>query len=293
MKKKTLGTGNSWSLVFTIGLALFNLGIFGMILLSGRKLNDRVRQNFEVQIFLEKGLDENDLKELQTLFENKPFVAHVNGKTGLKFTSKEEAGKKFIEETGEDYARFLGENPLRDAFTIKVSSEFLTSEKLKKIKEEITKIPGVFEVVYVENLVGAIQDNINKISSIALGVAGMLLLTAIWLIRNTVKLSVFSQRFLIRTMELVGAESWFIQKPYFKSMFLRGFGGGILAIVMLLTTLQFISNFYPIVKTVLIPEEFGFLLVCLPFLGAVVGIISTWLSLQKYQGKKLDDLHFY
>ena len=294
MNKKSLGTGNTWSLVFTMSLALFNLGIFGLVLLSGNQLNKFVKENFEIQIFLNKDLTMSQIQQFQEILSHKPYVAVKAGKTAIVFTSKEDAGKKFIEETGENYAQFLGENPLRDAFTIKIADKDLSAEKLKKIKTELTsQHPEVFEVVYIENLIGSIQENIRRISIISLGISALLLITAIWLIRNTVKLSVFSQRFLIRTMELVGAEPWFIQKPYIKSMFWRGLGGGLMAGFFILISLQVANNYVPQINQLLIPEQIGVLILLLPVIGSIVGALSSWMSVRTFQGRKLDDLHTY
>lgn len=294
MNKKSLGTGNTWSLVFTMGLALFNLGIFALVLLSGNQLNKFVKENFEVQIFLNKDLTMNQIQHLQESISRRPYVATKEGKPAIVFTSKEEAGKKFIEETGENYAQFLGENPLRDALTIKIADLDLSADKLKKIKDELTsQHPEVFEVVYIENLIGSIQENISRISIISLGISTLLLVTAIWLIRNTVKLSVFSQRFLIRTMELVGAEPWFIQKPYIISMFWRGLGGGLIAGFLILISIQAAKNYVPQINLLLIPEQIGLLVLVLPLTGSIVGALSSWMSVRTFQGRKLDDLHTY
>jgi cell division transport system permease protein len=294
MNKNTLGTGNTWSLVFTMGLALFNLGIFGLILLSGNQLNKFVKENFEVQIFLNKDLSMNQIQQFQNSLSQKAYVAVKEGKPAIEFTSKEDAGKKFIQETGENYAQFLGENPLRDAFTIKIADKDLSGDKLKQIKNELTSHhTEVFEVVYIENLIGSIHQNIQRISIISLWISALLLITAIWLIRNTVKLAVFSQRFLIRTMELVGAEPWFIQKPYIKSMFWRGLGGGLLAVFFILISLHIANNYVPQINQLLIPEQIGILTLLLPVIGSIVGAVSSWLSVRSFQGRKLDDLHTY
>jgi len=293
MKKRSLGTGNTWSLVFTVCLALFNLGIFGLILLSGKQLNTIVRQNFEIQIFLQKDITGQQIAEFKKYLENSSFVAKENGLSLVTFTSKEDAGKKFMEETGENFARFLGENPLRDAFTLKIAEKDLSSARMKQIKAEIAQMEGVFEVAYMEVLIGSIQENIQRVSILFLGIASILLVTSVWLIRNTIKLTLYSQRFLIRTMELVGAKPWFIQKPYVISMFWRGFAGGGLAAIFMLMGLQGAQNFLPQIHILLIPEEVALLLLSLLFIGSLIGALSSWLSVRKFQGKKLDQLHVY
>lgn len=293
MKKKSLGTGSAWSLIFTIGLALFNLGIFGLILLFGNAFNRKVTENFEVQVYLQKDIQPSSKQQFTNFIQAQPWLAKRNGKPAIRFTSREEAGQKFMEETGENFSQFLGDNPLRDAFSLGIEEAFIDASNLKKIKSAIARQPGVFEVVYIESLASAIQRNVQLVSGIFLGIGSVLLITSLWLIRNTVRLSVHAQRFLIRTMELVGAESWFIQKPYIRSMFLNGLMGGILAIIMLVFALHWGNQFIPGLHTFAKPEKIGLLLLSLPLVGACTGMLSAWQSVRSFQGRKLDDLHRY
>ena len=295
MKKKSLGkTGSSWTVIFTIGLALFNLGVFGLILLFGNQMSKIIRQNFEIQVFMNQDFDLESVKEFQKKLASEPFVArNKNGLPSINYISKEEAGQRFMVETGEDFSQFLGENPLRDAFSIKVSERYLSPEKLKEIKTTLTAIPGVFEVVYVESLIDSIQENIQKITLIFSAIAFLLVFTAIWLIRNTIRLSIYSQRFLIRTMSLVGANNWFIQKPFVWNMLLQGFIGGLLSGICLLLGLHFVKDYYPPILMVLVPEEIGFLIVTLLISGGFLGGLTSWLSIRKYINKNLDQLHIY
>jgi len=294
MKKKSLGKTGSWAVVFTIGLALFNIGIFGLILLSGNQLSRIIRQNFEIQVFMEQDFDRSKIKEFQQNLSLSDFVAKSqSGIPELEFVSKEAAGQKFMLETGEDFSQFLGENPLRDAFSIKISDSFLTTEKLKQIKTRIERMPGVFEVNYVESLVGSIQENLARVSSILSGISLLLLATVILLIRNTIRLSVYSQRFLIRSMALVGADPWFIQKPFIWNMFKQGFVGGLIAAIGLSLFLHFATEYYPPIRLVVVPEEVGLLILSIIFCGCLIGSLSTWLSVRNFLNKKLDQLHIY
>jgi cell division transport system permease protein len=159
------------------------------------------------------------------------------------------------------------------------------------IKCGLSRQKGVFEVVYIESLIDSIQDNLKKVSLLFLSIAAMLLLTSTWLIRNTIKLSIFSQRFLIRTMELVGAEPWFIQRPYVVSMLVRGVFGGGLSVILILFALQAAQTYVPQLKPLLIPEKTILLLVALPLFGGAIGSMSAWFSVRRFQGRKLDELH--
>jgi len=294
MKKKSLGKTGSWTVVFTIGLALFNMGIFGIIILSGNELSKMIRQNFEIQIFMNHDFDRVRVGSFQQKLAQQGFVA--NNKSGdqeIKFVSKEEAGQRFMVETGEDFSQFLGENPLRDAFSIKLKDSFLEQNKLKQIKTSIEQMDGVFEVIYVESLIGSIQKNLASVFSIFAGISFLLLITVVWLIRNTIRLSVYSQRFLIRSMALVGADPWFIQKPFIWSMCKQGFSGGLLSAIGLLLGIHFAGEYYPPIRQVIVPEQVGLLILCLVFIGCVLSTVSTWLSVRSFLNKGLDQLHFY
>lgn len=293
MKKKSLGTGSAWSLVFTIGLALFNLGIFGLLLLFGDEFNRKITENFEVQVYLQKEIQAPEKEDFIRFIQSRPWLAKRQNKPAIQFTSREEAGRKFMEETGENFSQFLGDNPLRDAFSLGIEEAFIEPNHLKKIKAEISARPGVFEVIYIESLASTIQRNIRMLSGLFLGIGTVLLLTSLWLIRNTVRLSVYSQRFLIRTMELVGAESWFIQKPYVLSMLVKGLIGGLLAIILLVFTLHWGNEFVPGLHSFTHPEKIGLLFIALPVIGALTGMLSAWQSVRGFQGRKLDELHRY
>ncbi len=294
MKKRRLGQTGSWSVTFTISLALFNLGLFGILLISGNQLTQMVRQNFEVQIFMHQDFDPAQVPAIAKMLAQKPYTARdANGASGVRFTGKQEAGLKFMKETGEDFIRFLGENPLRDAFSVKIQQTWLDDGRLKEIKKDMETIPGVFEVIYMESLAGSIRDNVAKVSLIFLVVSGLLLISVTWLIRNAIRLLVYSRRFLIRSMVLVGAEPWFIRKPFVYKMIRQGFYGGLLASLVLAAGMEISARYYEPLRLVFAPLHLGLLLGGLMLFGSVLGGVSAWLSVRKYSFQKLDDLHFY
>jgi cell division transport system permease protein len=294
MKKKSLGKTGSWTVVFTIALALFNIGLFGLIILSGNQLSKMIKQNFEIQVFMNQDFDRIQLRAFQQNLAAKGFVANNKaGEPEIVFVSKELAGQRFMVETGEDFSQFLGENPLRDAFSIKIKDSYLELNKLKQIKAEIEQMEGVFEVIYVESLIGSIQENLKRVFAIFAGISFLVLVTVVWLIRNTIRLSVYSQRFLIRSMSLVGADPWFIQKPFIWSMCKQGFSGGLLSAIALLLGIHFAGEYYPPIRQVIVPEQVGILILTLVFAGIILSSLSTWLSVRNFLNKGLDQLHIY
>ncbi|HRH34344.1 MAG TPA: permease-like cell division protein FtsX [Catalimonadaceae bacterium] len=290
MKKRSLGKTQSLSVIITTGLALFNLGVFGLLLLSGNRVSQMIRQNFEVQVFLNKDVDASQIQSFGDLLRGKEYLAK-NQADAIRFVSKEEAGANFRKQTGENFAEFLGENPLRDAYSFKVSEAYLDNEKLGEIKKELSQMPGVFEVVYIENLAGTIQENLARISILLISISLMLLITVVWLIRNTIRLSVYSSRFLIRSMELVGAKPGFIQMPFIKNMAIQGLWAGILSICLFQGAIYFGSTYYPPFKEILPQNELYLLEGGLILFGIVLNSICAYLSVSRFLGKALDYMY--
>lgn len=290
MKKRTIGATRPISVIVTTALALFNLGVFGILLLSGNQVSQLIRENFEVQIFLNKTVDASGVEALKAKLTEKPYLAH-NRKNAIQFVSKEEAGEKFRTQTGENFAEFLGENPLRDAFSIKISDEYLDNAKLKEIQKELTALPEVFEVVYVESLAGTIQENLARISILFISISLLLLITVIWLIRNTIRLSIYSSRFLIRSMELVGARPGFIQGPFIKNLAIQGFWSGLVAVALLQTGIWVGTQYYPPFSELMIDHQIWMLGAGLLVFGILLNASCAYLSVRRYLGKGLEFMY--
>jgi cell division transport system permease protein len=290
-RKKKLGSYPYAMVIFSITLALFVIGLFGILLIHGGKLSNIVKESIEVQVYLERNLTETQLVAVQNRLAKKEYIAYDGKKAQIKFFSKEEGAKEFIKETGEDFLNFLGENPLRDAYILNIAADFANSANLKKIKTDLENIPGVYEVQYVESLIDSINSNIQKLSIILLSFAAILVLAVIILINNTLKLALFSQRFLIRSMQLVGATPSFIQRPFLNRATWQGILSGLLASIMLLGLLQY--AYYQINELYVLRDEvqIAILLLSLIVLGSILGFISSYRAIKKYLGMSLDDLY--
>jgi len=290
-KKKKLGSYPYVSVVFSITLALFVVGLFGLLLLHANQLKDLIRQNIEVQVYLNKYITENQRIKINKTLASKDYVLVEDGTPQISYVSKEEAAEQFIKETGEDFTNFLGENPLRDAYTIKIKSEYHDQDKLVGIKEDIEGISGVFEVTYIESLIDSINKNVTKISIILASFALILLISVIMLINNTIKLALFSQRFLIRSMQLVGATATFIQKPFLYRAALHGLLAGIFASLLLIVLMHYANNEIENLSTLQDPQKILYLFAGLLVLGAVIGFLSTFRSVRRYLKMSLDELY--
>lgn len=289
--KKKLGSYPYVSVVFSIFLSLMVIGLFGLLILHTTKLTAIIKDNIEIQVYLKKNISDNQRIQIQKTLGAKDYVAKINNELELRFISKEEAATKFIEDTGEDFSTFLGENPLRDAYIVKIAPEAQSAESLKQIKVELEQLTGVFEVVYIESLIESINENLAKISIALLIFASVLVFIVVMLINNTIKLALFSQRFLIRSMQLVGAKANFIQRPFLVRSILHGVLAGALASASLYALLQFanrrIEDLSALQNTESIFTLFGILLL----LGALIGLGSTYRAIKKYLRLSLDELY--
>ncbi|MCC9166574.1 ABC transporter permease [Pontibacter sp. XAAS-A31] len=291
LKKKKLGNYPHTMVVFSITLALFIIGLFGLLLIHAGKLSEKVRENIEMQVYLERDLTEVQLVRLKKTFAAKEYIAYRNDTAQVRFISKEEGAKEFLSDTGEDYTAFLGDNPLRDAYVLNIDADHSSSPNLKSIKLDLEDIEGVYEVQYVESLIESINSNIKRISIILLGFASILVVVVIILINNTIKLALYSQRFLIRSMQLVGATSYFIQRPFLNRAAWQGIMSGIIASAMLFALMQYAYHEISELQLLRDDEQTYILMGALLLIGCIIGFLSSYRAVRKYLRLSLDELY--
>ncbi len=290
-RKKKLGSYPFLSVVFSITLSLFVLGLFGVFFLLTNNLTRLVQDSIEVQIYLNRNVTESEKIQIQKTIADKSYVARTESGVQVTFISKEEAAEEFIKETGEDFKQFIGDNPLRDAITIKIDPQFQGTSQMAEIKAEIEAIRGVFEVVYLDNLVESINKNLAKIGLVLVGFAALLFVAVMVLINNTIKLALFSQRFLIRSMQLVGATAGFIQRPFLLRASVYGLIAGALSCAALFGVLQYANRKIESLSQLQKTDELLILGGSLLFIGILVGFGSTYRAINKYLKMSLDELY--
>ena len=288
--KKKLGGYPAVGVVFSISLALFVVGLFGLLIIYSQQLELQVRENIKMEVYIKSNLTETQRLQIENKLLGQPFTFNREGK-GVIFVSRDEAAKKLIAETGEDFVSLIGENPLKDAYLVTIDPAFHTPEQMAKIKADIQKMNGVFQVSYVENLIQSVNENAMKIGLFLGGLILVLIITVVLLINNTMRLALFSQRFLIRSMQLVGAKNWFIQRPFIFRAAGYGLMGGVIASILMwgiadyarqrITDLNFLHD----------SEQFVILVGVLLLLGMTVSVISTYYSIRKYLKMSLDQLY--
>ena len=245
----------------------------------------------EVQVYLDNQLSENRKINIQKTLASKEFTLVKESEPQISFISKQQALEDFSLKAGENPQEFLGHNPLRDAYLIKLRPEFQDSLQLVKVKQEIESISGVFEVSYMDNIISDINRNTTKIGLILLGFFVLLLLTVAILINNTIKLALFSQRFLIRSMQLVGATGAFIQKPFLWRSLSHGLVAGLLASAVLFGLLEYAMIKIPDLSVISDMNKVLVLFAGLIFLGGLIGFFSTFRAIRKYLRMSLDELY--
>ncbi|OGX88442.1 cell division protein [Hymenobacter lapidarius] len=290
-RKKKLGSYPTLLVVFSITLSLVVIGLFGLLLIHAQKLSEVVRENLEVQVYLDRELPETELLRLQQDLGQQPFVAERNDKPQIRFVSKEEGARQLLQSTGEDFRQFLGDNPLRDAYVLKIKPEYTDTLHLRQLEQRIGSQRGVFEVQYPQDLFTSINNNLTRVSLVLLGFAAVLVLVVVILINNTIKLALFSQRFLIRSMQLVGATRLFIQQPFLRRATWQGLASGLLAALLLVALLQY--AYLEVEPLRLLRDDFRLALLLLGVvgLGVVIGFFSSARAVHKYLKMSLDDLY--
>ena len=288
-RKKKLGGYPAVGVVVSVTLALFVVGLFGMLIIYSQQLEKQIRENIRMQVYLKPNLTKNQRLQIENKLRSQQFTAKIN--TPIVFVSKDNAAKKFIAETGEDFIKFIGENPLKDAFLVNIDPSYHTPQQMEKVKADIQKMNGVFQVFYVEGLIESVNDNVMKIGVFLFGLIVILVITVILLVNNTLRLALFSQRFLIRSMQLVGAKNWFIQRPFILRAGGYGLLSGILASIFMYLLSDYARRKISDLNILHQQDQFLLLLAFLLVLGVTVAVVSTFFSIRKYLKMSLDQLY--
>jgi cell division transport system permease protein len=266
-------------------LVLFLVGILGLFVLNSKKLSDDFKEQIAMTVFFKEEAHDTILKNFATELKTAKYV-----KSSV-FVSKEDAAKMHTEIIGEDFMTFLGANPLQNSFDIHLKADYIDSKNIRKIENKLRGNPMISDIVYDKQLVNLVNDNIKKVSMWILIISGFLTLVAVLLINSSMRLSIHSNRFIIKTMQMVGATKAFIRKPFIWKSIKLGLIGSAMAVVSLIITLLYLDSSYP--NLGILDEK---LLITFVLLGVVaVGVIITWLSTyfatQRFLNLRTDDLY--
>lgn len=273
-----------WNSIFSITTVLFLTGFLSIFIWIAKNTSDVLKESVTIQVELidtTKFVYDNFKIEIEAL----PEVKHV------KFVSKDSAAEKLRKEIKEDFVQVIGFNPLSNSFDINLKSEFFNADELEKIKKKVLLQPIVKDATYPKLISKSLDKNLRKISLILGAITFFLLLIAIVLIDSTIRLAMFSDRFLIKSMQLVGATRWFIIKPYISRAILNGIVSGLISSGLLILALQLFSRYTDLID---IKKELKYLAIIffgLILLGIIISLISTIFAVSKYLRTKLDSLY--
>jgi cell division transport system permease protein len=268
-----------------VSLVLFLLGLLGWIVINANRLGENIRENVEVQIYVRQNLSPKDSAALVRFVAAQPYVR------SYEYITKEMARKQFVGNGNDDFMSVLEQNPLPASVDFRVRSEYANSDSLNKIKADFAQNIAVDEVKYNKKLVSNVDDWIRKTSLILLIVTLVISIAVIILIDNTIRLAMFSNRFLIKTMQMVGATRWFIARPMDRRAIINGAISGIIATAAIIGIIFAAETWLPDMKALrdnmLLAAMFGVMIL----LGICISFISTHRSVVKYLKMKLDDLY--
>ena len=269
----------------SISLVLIVVGMLVFILLNARAVSDHVKRNIGFAVIVKDNTNEAEIKRVQKILDTQPYVYTS------KYITKEQAAKSFKKEMGEDFERILGANPLLPSIEIKLNPAYANNDSLAMIEKGLARFDIIHEVYYQKSMIESINENIRRITIIFLIVGAVLVLISFTLIRNMIHLAVYSQRLLIKTMQLVGATPFFICKPFVYGSMWRGFFGALIANLVLLGAIFFVQenvgNVINIMRQDVILLMVGFVILS----GVVLSFFSAWFSVRRYLRRDLNDLY--
>ncbi len=271
--------------IISIALVLFMMGLFGVILINGKTLSNHIRENFQLTVFFNSNTSEADIARVHKQIETSEYAKQAT------YVSKDEAAKQFTKEIGQDFVSFIGFNPLLPSVELFLKSKYANTEKLKAIEAEIKKNKEVQDVIYQKSILEEINENTKTIGSILISISILFLLIAVTLINNTIRLNLYARRFLIKSMQMVGATHGFIIKPFVIKSLLHGLYGGIIACLLLSGLLYALPFWIDQINLLYNTTQFAILFVVIIIAGIIISMISSLISTNHYLKLKIDDLY--
>lgn len=275
-----------FSVVLSITLVLFLLGALGFLVLNTKNITNSFKEKMTISVFLKNQAKQADIEQLQKILSVAEYSKSV------RFVPKEEAAEAYSQDLGEDFVSFIGNNPLQNSFDLQLKADFVTPEKMSEISQNISQNTAVSEVAYDKPMIAKIHDNISKISVIVLSISGIFTIVAILLINSSIRLSVYSKRFIIKTMQLVGATKNFIRRPFIITNIVLGMISALLACTILWFCMNYINTYLPDLQVFNNKNNFLLIFTGVFFVGIFISWISTYLAAQRFLNLHTDDLYY-
>lgn len=290
MKKSNIKNkirGAYFTSVVSISLVLLLLGIVGLLMLNAKQMSDYVKENLCFSLIINDDVSEPDIKQFQKSLDTHEFIKST------EYITKDDAAKQLQEELGENFIETLGYNPLSPTINVYLNSDYASPDSIAKLEGFfMSKSNIVNEVSYQQNLVNLIHDNIKKVSIILLILSALFFLISFALLNNTIRLQIYSKRFIINTMKLVGAKKGFIRRPFIASGALQGLVSSIIAIALLYGIIYFANSQLENIMGSIDPWIIALLFVAVAVIGVLLCVFATLLSINKYLRLKTINLYY-
>ena len=274
-----------FSVVLSVFLVLFLLGMLGLFIINSKKLADDFRENIAMTVFFKNEANDTIIKSFNAELKRAPFA-----KT-FEYVSKDAAAKQHTDIIGEDFVTFLGENPLQNSFDIHLKADYVYKDSIAKVESQLRRNPMISDIVYDKQLVNLVNDNIKKVSMWILIISGFFTIIAVLLINSSLRLSIHSNRFIIKTMQMVGATKAFIRKPFVLRSVRLGMIGAGLAIIALIGVLIYLESNFPDLGLLDDQLLIALVLISVFALGVLITWVSTYFATQRFLNLRTDDLY--
>jgi len=275
------------STIVGITLVLYVLGLLGLIIIQAKKISDFVKENIGFSVIVKDDVKEADIYQLQKTLDAADFVKQT------EYITKEQAAEELKNDLGEDFISFLGYNPLLPSIEVKLKADYANNDSLEIIEQRLLKNDGIKEVIYQKSLVHLVNENISRLSVMLLAFSALFLFITIALINNTIRLAVYSKRFLIKSMQLVGATQSFIRKPFITKGIAQGIVAALLTIGFLVLSLYWGEKRFPELINLNEIDSYMYLFGLVLLTGIIITWISTFFAVRKYLKINSDYLYYY
>ncbi|GGK43391.1 MULTISPECIES: cell division protein FtsX [Flavobacteriaceae] len=274
------------SVIISIALVLFLVGFLGVILLKTNTISNHFKEKVAITIFLNDNAKSNDVEILEAELKQAEYSKEV------VYISKKEAAEIYAEEIGEDFVEFLGDNPLKNAIDVTLKSDFVTPEQMGEIEKNLLIRSIVAEVVYDKPLIELLTKNINRISFWMLLLSALFTLIAVVLINSSIRISIYSKRFTIKTMQMVGATKGFIRRPFIWKSIKLGIIGALVSNAALVGFIIYINKMVPEIELLSDYKALGFLFLFIIIMGILITWLSTFFATQRFLNLRTDELYY-
>ncbi|BAV95244.1 cell division protein FtsX [Ichthyobacterium seriolicida] len=271
--------------VISVSLVLLTLSILGFLVLNSKFLSDHIKENLKLSIFFKEDVNSLELKKIEKSLRLREYIKSVD------YISKDRAGQILKRDLGEDFIDFIGYNPLSESMDIKLKSYYVDPDNIKKLEDELIDNPIVLDVSYDSYLVKRIVNNINKVSMYLIIISSIFILISIILINNSIRLALYSKRFLIKTMQLVGATEWFISKPFLLKSISIGITSSVISSALFFSGLYYVDKVFPNIIT---DNMMTFVILVLGIFisGIVILLLSTFIMLRRLLHISAQQMHY-